>query len=68
MAHEPRTRHYVPRTVLVLSWPALRYSKTRDAYVLRLIGISRGPVLRRERRRARRHYAGAERRRQFSPG
>ena len=30
--------------------PALRYSATRDAFVLRGIGNSRGPVLRPDRR------------------
>jgi hypothetical protein len=68
MAHEPRTRHYVPRIALALGWPVLRYSKTRDAYVLRLVGNSRGPVLRRDRRHARREHLGAERRRQLSAG
>jgi hypothetical protein len=45
--------------------PLLRYSATRDAYVLRAIGGSYGPVLRPERRRGRRSEPasdGAERR------
>ncbi|HYB22602.1 MAG TPA: hypothetical protein VED41_02315 [Solirubrobacteraceae bacterium] len=44
--------------------PLLRYSTTRDAYVLRAIGGSRGPVLRRERRRRGRPFDGTERRAQ----
>jgi hypothetical protein len=44
--------------------PALRFSLTRDAYVLRGIGNSVGPVLRPDRRRRSRHeYDDAERRR-----
>jgi hypothetical protein len=42
-----RPRHYVPRPLLLLLRPVLRYSVTRDAYVLRGIGGSMGPVLRR---------------------
>jgi len=42
--------------------PVLRYSALRDAYVLRFIGETRGPVLRRERRRGQRDYTGPERR------
>jgi len=41
----------------------LRYSPTRDAYVLRFIGRRLGPVLRRDRRRRERAFNGAERRR-----
>jgi hypothetical protein len=44
--------------------PALRYSVTRDAYVLRGVGGSAGPVLRVDRRhRGSSPYDGAERRR-----
>jgi hypothetical protein len=43
--------------------PLFRYSLSRDAYVLRLIGNSRGPVLRRERRARQRDFNGPERRR-----
>jgi hypothetical protein len=46
MRSEPRERRNVgPTTVRVLS-PLFRYSYTRDAYVLRVIGRRRGPVLR----------------------
>jgi hypothetical protein len=34
--------------------PLLRYSATRDAYVLRFVGRSTGPVLRADRRGRRR--------------
>jgi hypothetical protein len=51
----------------MLMAPALRYSYTRDAYVLRGVGRSLGPVLRVERRnrRSRPRYQGegVERRR-----
>ena len=44
--------------------PALRYSATRDAYVLRAVGNSNGPVLRPDRRRRRRQsFEGTDRRR-----
>jgi len=57
-----RPRHYLARHWLQLLGPAFRYSITRDAYVLRLIGNSRGPVLRLDRRRRRVPYDGIERR------
>jgi hypothetical protein len=47
---------------LMLMRPVFRYSRSRDAYVMRLIGNSSGPVLRRERRRRQRDFAGSERR------
>jgi hypothetical protein len=51
----------------MLLGPALRYSYSRDAYVLKGVGRSLGPVLRQERRtrrsRARFPAEGAERRR-----
>lgn len=46
-----RPRRYVPRAWIALARPALRYSPSRDAFVLRLVGNVRGPVLRTERRR-----------------
>ena len=46
--------------------PVLRYSSTRDAFVLRVVGSHRGPVLRRERRAARAEYDGPERRQRAS--
>jgi hypothetical protein len=49
---------------LVLLGPAFRYSRTRDAYVLRAVGNTRGPVLRIDRRAGRkRQFDGADRRR-----
>jgi hypothetical protein len=43
--HTPRPRRAVSPATIVLLRPAFRYSPIRDAYVLRLIGGSRGPVL-----------------------
>jgi hypothetical protein len=58
-----RPRRYVARHWLVILTPFLRYSATRDAYVLRVVGRSRGPVLRLNRRRRRSQpFAGADRR------
>ena len=59
-----RTRRYIARHWLLLLRPLLRFSLTRDAYVLRGIGNFAGPVLRPDRRRRlrRRGYEGAERR------
>jgi hypothetical protein len=45
-----RPRHYVARHWLTLLSPLLRYSRSRDAYVLRGIGVKTGPVLRADRR------------------
>jgi hypothetical protein len=45
-----RTRRYVARYWLALLRPLFRYSHSRDAYVLRGVGRSFGPVLRPERR------------------
>lgn len=44
MRTTPRPRHHVNPVVLALLRPALRYSYTREAYVLRGIGNHRGPV------------------------
>ncbi len=63
MDRQERRRHYVSRATLALAWPAFRYSVTRDAYVLRFIGSSRGPVLRQNRRQTQREHGGGERRR-----
>jgi len=58
-----RPRRYVARTWLLVFRPFLRYSVTRDAFVLRFVGRSVGPVLRPNRRRRRRGtFAGIERR------
>ena len=63
MRLEQRPRRYVSRFWLVVLRPLLRYSPTRDAYVLRGVGNAIGPVLRMDRRRRRtRGYAGVERR------
>jgi len=45
-----RPRRYLPRHRLLLLKPLFRYSTSRRAYVLRLIGDKTGPVLRSERR------------------
>lgn len=65
MRSASRPRRYLARHWLLILRPFLRYSVTRDAYVLRLIGRSFGPVLRpeRRRRRGREHFDGLERRR-----
>lgn len=49
-----RPRRYVSRQWIALLAPALRYSASRDAYVLRGIGRRYGPVLRPDRRVTRR--------------
>jgi len=48
-----RTRRYVAKNTLLLLSPFFRYSYSRDAYVLRAVGRSVGPVLRPDRRRMR---------------
>jgi len=60
-----RPRRYVGRYWLVIFRPILRYSATRDAFVLRVVGNSTGPVLRPDRRRRRRKvvFEGVDRRR-----
>jgi hypothetical protein len=58
-----RPRHYVSARTLGLLRAFFRYSYGRDAFVLRGIGGSRGPVLRIERRRRQRPYDGGDRRR-----
>ncbi|MGO9488184.1 MAG: hypothetical protein ACLQBB_04045 [Solirubrobacteraceae bacterium] len=56
-----RPRRYVSRNWLTIGRPVLRYSKSRDAYVLRLVGRKWGPVLR-QNRRGGQAFDGAERR------
>ena len=46
----PRPRRDVPAPLLTLLRPLFRYSEFRDAYVLRGVGHTRGPVLRSRRR------------------
>jgi hypothetical protein len=53
----PRTRRYIRGGLLTLMRPLVRYSTTRDAYVLRLVGSRWGPVLRVDRRSQRRRPA-----------
>jgi hypothetical protein len=58
-----RRRRYLPRGAVMLLLPALRYSATRDAYVLRVVGNKLGPVLREERRVRALPFSGPDRRR-----
>ncbi len=59
-----RPRRYVARHWLLLMRPFLRYSASRDAYVLRVVGRRVGPVLRANRRLTRRArtFDGVDRR------
>jgi hypothetical protein len=57
-----RQRRYLPRPVFGLLRPLLRYSITRDAYVLRIIGRRLGPVTRIDRRRRTPPFDGLDRR------
>ena len=58
-----RPRRYLARHWMVLLRPILRYSHTREAFVLRGVGAERGPVLRVDRRRnGPRRFEGPERR------
>ena len=41
----PRPRRVVSPVTMSMLRPLFRYSPTRDAYILRLIGKSAGPVL-----------------------
>jgi hypothetical protein len=68
MARQQRPRRYIAHHWLILLRPVLRYSRNRDAFVLRGIGSHVGPVLRSDRRR-RHHagYAGVERRGRATP-
>ncbi len=58
-----RPRQYVARHWFVILRPMLRYSATRDAFVLRFVGNSTGPVLRPDRRRRPQSFEGVDRRR-----
>jgi hypothetical protein len=58
-----RPRRYVSPHWLRLFGPLLRYSGSRDAYVLRAVGNRMGPVLRQDRRQMqRRRLQGPDRR------
>ncbi len=63
MRTEVRPRRYLARHWLVILRPIFRYSATRDAFVLRLLGNTIGPVLRVDRRRRSRPFEGVDRRR-----
>jgi hypothetical protein len=64
MRTQQRPRRYLAPHWLSMLKPVLRYSATRDAFVLRGVGRSSGPVLRVDRRRrGKSSYDGAERRR-----
>jgi hypothetical protein len=45
--HYERKRHELPGATIVVLRPLLRYSRSRDAYVLRAVGNRAGPVLKR---------------------
>jgi hypothetical protein len=45
----PRKRHLVGKRTIRLVRPFFRYSRVRDAYVLRIVGRRHGPVLRLKR-------------------
>jgi hypothetical protein len=64
MRMQPRPRRYLAAHWLTALKPLFRFSATRDAYVLRVVGAKKGPVLRVDRRARGRgpSYAGAERR------
>jgi len=59
-----RPRRHIPRYRLLMLRPLLRYSITREAFVLRAVGDSVGPVLRSDRRRRlrKRRFDGIDRR------
>ena len=40
-----RERHYISPALLTALRPFFRYSESRDAYILRVVGTKRGPVL-----------------------
>ncbi len=57
-----RPRQYVSAARLYAMFPVLRFSFERGAYVLRFVGESRGPVLRKDRRRRQQEFTGPDRR------
>lgn len=57
-----RPRQYISSARLYAMFPLLRFSYERGAYVLRFVGESRGPVLRKDRRRRQRELTGVDRR------
>ena len=42
---QPRPRKEVSPLVTTMGWPFLRWSRSRRAYVLRVVGQTHGPVL-----------------------
>jgi hypothetical protein len=62
-----RPRRYIARHWISVLTPAFRYSRSRDAFVLRAVGSSVGPVLRPDRRSAQRPFKGRDRRSTHSP-
>jgi YD repeat-containing protein len=61
--HRPaRPRHYVSSGLLTVMRPFMRYSYSRGAYVLRVVGERWGPVLRKDQRRHQLDYDGSDRR------
>ncbi len=58
-----RPRRYIARHWLMLLRPVLRYSHMREAYVLRFVGSTVGPVLREDRRSESRRYSEGQERR-----
>ena len=57
-----RPRQYVSSARLYAMFPLMRFSYERGAYVLRFVGETRGPVLRKDRRRGQQEFGGADRR------
>jgi hypothetical protein len=57
-----RPRQYVSAARLYAMFPVLRFSYERGAYVLRFVGETRGPVLRKDRRRGQQGFTGPDRR------
>ncbi|HEY6526653.1 MAG TPA: hypothetical protein VIY10_22900 [Solirubrobacteraceae bacterium] len=57
-----RPRQYVSPARLYAMYPFLRFSYERGAYILRVIGETKGPVLRKDRRRSQGAFRGTERR------
>ncbi|MEA2200076.1 MAG: hypothetical protein QOI89_672 [Solirubrobacteraceae bacterium] len=57
-----RPRRYIAPSLFVILRPAFRYSRSRDAFVLRALGSSFGPVMRVDRRSHQHQFRGADRR------
>jgi hypothetical protein len=57
-----RPRQYVSAARLYAMFPLLRFSYERGAYVLRFVGETHGPVLRKDRRRRQQDFGGRDRR------